>query len=111
MTTTVIDNPDEQRFEIQVDGELAALTEYRLHGSVADFPHTETLEGFQGRGLARELVVGALAVARERGWQVRPFCPYVRKVIAEDPALHDLVPADQRERFDLPPAADDGADA
>jgi len=104
VTDAVIDNPTEGRFEVHVDGEVAAFTEYRLDGDVADFPHTETRSGFEGRGLARTVVTGALAEARRRGWKVRPVCPYVLKVVGEDPTLHDLVPAAERERFGLPPA-------
>jgi hypothetical protein len=38
---------------------------------------------------------------------VLPFCPYVRKVIAENLSQYlDLVPVEERERFDLPSGSD-----
>jgi hypothetical protein len=101
VTTTVRDNPDEARYEIYEDGTLAAITAYRLHGQVADFVHTETFDGFSGRGLAGKLVGEALDDVRTRGWQVRPFCPYVRAFIAKHPEYVDLVPETQRARFEL----------
>lgn len=99
MTIAIADVPERHRYELTVDGMLAALTEYRLHGAVADFVHTETRDGFTGQGLAGQLVGYALDDARRRGWQVRPFCPFVRRYIDEHPSLLDLVPAAERERF------------
>ncbi|HEU5006366.1 MAG TPA: GNAT family N-acetyltransferase, partial [Jatrophihabitantaceae bacterium] len=66
----VRDNADLHRYEITDGDELGAFTEYRLHGTVADFVHTETLSGHEGRGLGSALVREALDDARRRGWQV-----------------------------------------
>jgi predicted GNAT family acetyltransferase len=97
----VRDNADLHRYEITDGDELGAFTEYELHGTVADFVHTETLSGHEGRGLGTTLVRAALDDARRRGWQVRPFCPFVRAFIAKHPDYVELVPADERARFDL----------
>lgn len=97
--TTVQDNPELHRYELFQDGELAALAEYRLHGSVADFVHTETADRFGGQGLATELIREALDDARRRGWQVRPFCPFVRQFIADHHEYRDLVPRSEQARF------------
>lgn len=99
--TSVRDNPDQERYEIYEDGTFAAFAEYRLQGALADFVHTETLDGFTGRGLAGELVTQALDDARKRGWQVRPTCPYVRSFIEKHPEYVDLVPEAERSRFGL----------
>ncbi|MGW7355305.1 GNAT family N-acetyltransferase [Streptomyces sp. NPDC054802] len=106
MTTTVRDNAEQRRYEIH-DGEaLAGFSDYELTGRSIAFTHTETLPEFSGRAMARHLVTGELDDARSRGLAVLPFCPYVRKIIAEDlPAYLDLVPEDDRERFDLPRTA------
>jgi predicted GNAT family acetyltransferase len=101
MTTSVRDNPDSGRYEIYDDGALAAFTEYTVDGTVADFVHTETLDGFTGRGLAGQLVREALDEARSRGWRVRPFCPFVRAFIGKHPEYVDLVPEADRARFGL----------
>lgn len=102
MTTTVRDNAGEHRYEIWEDGTLAGFVVYELDGGFADFVHTETLAGFEGRGLASTLVRDALDDARRRGWQVRPFCPYVRGFIERHGEYLDLVPWDSREMFGLP---------
>ncbi len=99
MAYEVVDNAQRQQYELRVDGDLAALTQYRLHGGVADFVHTETLEQFAHLGLATELVRSALDDVRRRGWKVRPLCPFVRRFIAEHGEYRDLVPATEIASF------------
>lgn len=99
----VIDNTERHRFELQIDGELAAVEVYDLRGDRIALVHTETFPGHEGEGLARKLVEAVLAQVRERGLAVIPECPYVRKVIADDADRYlDLVPAELRKQFDLP---------
>jgi len=102
MSTTVHDNPAESRYEIHDDAQLAGFAVYELTGQRIAFTHTEVDKAFGGRGLAKQLVTEALDDARRRGLAVLPFCPYVRKIIAQNAATYlDLVPAEDRERFDL----------
>ena len=99
---TVRDNPDQSRYEIYEGDELAAFTEYHLHAGVIAFLHTETIDGFGGRGLASQLIRETLDDARRRGLRVQPFCPFVRAFIKKHRDEYvDLVPEDERERFDL----------
>jgi predicted GNAT family acetyltransferase len=101
--SAVTDNTALNRFEILDGDELGAIAEYELRGDVIAFTHTETMPGHEGRGVARRLVTAALADVRSRGLEVLPFCPYVRKVIADHPDEYlDLVPAGARAKFDLP---------
>jgi uncharacterized protein len=101
MTTTVTDDPDRSQFEIEVDGQPVGLTQYHLHRNRAAFLHTEIDPAFGGRGLATTLIQAALDEARTRGWEIEPFCPFVRAFIVKHPDYRDLVPADQWERFGL----------
>jgi hypothetical protein len=100
-TTEVRDNSADRRFEIWADEELAGFTTYVLRSRSISFLHTELEPRFQGRGLGQELVAAALRSARERGLEVLPFCPYVRGFIAKHPEFLDLVPEQDRPRFDL----------
>lgn len=98
----VRDNPKLHRYEITVGGELAGFARYTPRDSGADFTHTEIDDRFEGRGLGGRLIGTALDDARRRGWQIVPTCPFVRAFIAKHPEYLELVPADQRARFDLP---------
>jgi uncharacterized protein len=101
MELQVTDNPQEEQYEIRADGVVAALARYRLHDGVIAFLHTETDPRFRGQGLAGQLVQSSLDAARERHLAVLPYCPYVRRWIAEHPAYADLVPPDKRAVFGL----------
>ncbi|HEU4515517.1 MAG TPA: GNAT family N-acetyltransferase [Nocardioidaceae bacterium] len=102
MTTIVRDNPAESRYEIHEDDRLVGFTEYKLGAGRIAFIHTEVDPTAGGRGLGRQLVREELEDARRRGLAVLPFCPYVRKVIADDPDRYlDLVRTRDRDRFGL----------
>lgn len=102
---TVRDNAAEQRYEIAESDELVGFAEYLFDGETIVFPHTVTLPGNEGRGLARQLVEFALDDARQRQLSVLPQCWYVCKVIADKPGEYlDLVPAHSRPAFNLPAA-------
>jgi predicted GNAT family acetyltransferase len=100
---TVRDVPEHHRYELHDGDQRVGLSTYDLDGDTITFTHTEIDPAFGGRGLGKLLVTAELEDARRRGLAVLPVCPYVRKVIAEDQTAYlDLVPADQRMRFDLP---------
>jgi uncharacterized protein len=100
---TVTDHAEASRFEIIDGDEIGGIAVYELRGHSIAFVHTETLPGHEGRGLAKQLVTFALADARRRGLAVLPECPYVRKVIADNPSEYlDLVPTAARPLFGLP---------
>jgi len=105
---TVTDHTEASRFEILDGDDVGGIAVYELRGNAIAFVHTETLPGREGRGLAKQLVTFALADARRRGLAVLPECPYVRKVIADNPGEYlDLVPVRVRAMFGLP--AEDSA--
>jgi uncharacterized protein len=99
---TVKDNPEQARYEIDLDGELAGFAEYARQDGRITFTHTEVGQAYAGRGLARDLVRFALEDARAQELEVVPLCAYVRKVIADDPERYaGLVPEAERPRFGL----------
>jgi len=103
LTVTVRDVPERHRYEIRDGEQRVGLSTYKLTDNTITFIHTEVDPAFGGRGLAKQLVEFELDDARRRGLAVLPSCPYVRKVIAENPTTYlDLVPAAERARFELP---------
>ena len=101
MTTTVADNPASSRFEITIDGELAGFVDYRKDGDEYAIPHTRVFTQFEGHGVGSELVRGSLAEIAERGGTALPYCPFVPKVIRDNPEFLELVPKEQRDTFGL----------
>ncbi len=94
MTVEVRDNPDEARYEIRADGELAGFAQYRLHAGQITFFHTEISPEHEGAGLGGQLARGALDDARARGLAVVPVCPFIADYIAHhrDEYLDLVVP-------------------
>src|SRR4051794_34304754 len=100
---TVVDNPEQRRFEIRVDDEVAGFTEYHDHGTRRAFLHTEIDPAYEGQGLGSTLVAGALDEARASGRDVLPYCPFVRRFIVRHPDDYlGLVPEADRPTFELP---------
>ncbi len=85
MTTEVHHTPDEGRYEITVDGELAGFVQYRDEGQRRIFPHTEIEPRFEKRGLGKEVVAHAIAKTREAGLEIVPLCPFVRAYVEANP--------------------------
>lgn len=78
---TVADAPQEDRYEIRVDGELAGFTQYFRHRGVITFIHTEILPEYEGQGLGSQLVRQALDDVRAAGGTVVARCPFVKSFI------------------------------
>ena len=90
---TVTDRPEQLRYEIEVDGELAGFLLYRREPGVLELVHTDVDPKWEGKGVGAALVQGALDDVRARGLKVRPFCPFVRAYIRRHPEYEDLVVA------------------
>jgi uncharacterized protein len=90
----VEDNPDRTRFEAYLDGELAAFVAYTAGSDPVELTHTETLEAYQGMGVASRLVAGALEQLRAAGRQVQPSCPYVASFLRNHPEYADVTQRD-----------------
>lgn len=101
MAADVTDNQELERFEIHVDGELAGFAPYQTKRGIIAFMHTEILPGFQGRGLAGQLIGSALDAAAAADMDVLPFCPFVLSHIEKHRQYLALVPSDLRAKFDL----------
>lgn len=101
MELRVADNPDQSRYEILADGEIAGFIDYKLSHKDIAFLHTETDERFRGKGMASRLVQASLDSVTERGLELLPYCPYVRRWLGEHPDYVKLVPAARRPEFSL----------
>jgi predicted GNAT family acetyltransferase len=78
------------RFELDVDGAVA-FADYRLAGDRVIITHTETPPSLRGRGIASELVKGALELIRADGFKVVAGCSFVVDYLEQHPEVADLV--------------------
>ncbi len=86
----VRDNKTRQRFELDVEGELA-FANYRPTPQAIIITHTETPRALRGRGIASELVKGALEMIRADGHKVIAGCGFVVDYLNKHPEYRDLV--------------------
>ena len=87
--TTVRDNKSQHRFELDVEGGLA-FANYRLSPQAVVITHTETPRALRGRGLASELVKGALELIRADGLKVVAGCGFVVDYLRKHPEYADI---------------------
>jgi uncharacterized protein len=86
----VTNNPDEHRFELTVEGHIAAAY-YRISDGVITFAHTEVPAELGGKGLGSKLIRGALDQVRSDGLKVIAQCPFVKSFIDKHADYQDLL--------------------
>jgi hypothetical protein len=85
----VRDNRQLQRFELEVDGEVA-FAEYRRQPGRLVIPHVEAPPILRGTGAAGRLMQGVMEAARAEQVKVLPLCPYARAWMQRHPEYKDL---------------------
>jgi predicted GNAT family acetyltransferase len=86
----VRDNKALSRFELDV-GDTVAFANYRLAPSAVIITHTETPRSLRGRGIASELVKGALELIRADGHRVIAGCGFVVDYLRKHPEYAGMV--------------------
>jgi uncharacterized protein len=86
----VRDNKSLGRFELDVEGTVA-FANYRVAPGTVIITHTETPRSLRGRGIASELVRGALEMIRADGLKVVAGCSFVVDYLQNHPEFADLV--------------------
>ncbi len=90
MNNVVSDNPARHRYELAVDGHIAA-TYYAVADGVITFIHTEVPPELGGKGIASKLIRGALDQVRAEGLKVIAQCPFVKAFIDKHADYQDLL--------------------
>ena len=86
----VTDRPERNRYEIEVDDDVAFLTYRRNEGKLL-LSHTEVPVSLRGRGLGQVLARHAMDEARRTGEHVIVKCPFVTAWLQRHPEYDDLV--------------------
>ncbi len=100
-TADVRHDPARHRFEIFVDGTLAGYLDYEPEDDTFALTHTKVFPEFEGHGVGHSLVVEALKQIRDLGGQVLPYCPFIPRVLLDNPEFIDLVPNQAQPQFGL----------
>jgi predicted GNAT family acetyltransferase len=86
----VTDNAAESRYELAIGDQIAFASYRRLPGRVV-ITHTETPRALRGRGIASQLVKGALNLIRADGDKVVPGCGFVADYLEQHQEDADLL--------------------
>ena len=97
----VRDVPDEGRFEAVRDGQVVGHIGYRRTPRGYALLHTEVDPAAEGSGVGSALARGTLDSLRDNGFEVLPYCPFVKGWIARHDEYLPLVPEAQRAAFGL----------
>lgn len=89
----LIDNTEQNRFEIHIDGHIAFedyefFTTSQGEKAIA-YLHTEVAKELSGRGIASYLIKSILDDAAAKHLRVKPICPYVRAYIDKHPEYQE----------------------
>jgi predicted GNAT family acetyltransferase len=90
--TDIVNNKPHHRYELAVDGHIAA-TYYKIDAGVITFIHTEVPPELGGKGIGSKLIQGALDQVRAEGLKVIAQCPFVKAYIDKHPDYADLLQA------------------
>lgn len=88
---TVTHSPQEERYVLTVDGELAGYLDYLDEVDVRLLTHTVVDEAYGGNGYAAQLTKAALDDVRESGKRARAVCPYVANYVEKHPEYASVV--------------------
>ena len=87
---TVINNKDQLRFEVHLDGEYGYV-DYRFYKKNIAFMHTFVPDAFKGKGIASKMAVAALTFAKEQHKKIMLYCPFMSRYVKEHTEYYDLV--------------------
>lgn len=86
------DNGKKGRFILFYDNKEAGEMTYTWAGDdkfIID--HTEVKEEFNGKGLAKELVMAGVEFARGKEVKIIPLCPYAKSRFDRDQEIRDVL--------------------
>lgn len=86
----IVRDTDHDRLEIIIGDQTAFLT-YHLKQNALSLIHTEVPPALRGKRLGDALAGAVLNYARDQGFTVKPYCPFVAGFISRHPEYAGLV--------------------
>ena len=90
MDATVIERPEQNRFELALDGGTA-IAAYQRDGARLVLTHTEVPQALSGQGAGSRLAKGVFDLARASGRKLVLRCPFMAAWAAKHPEYNDIV--------------------
>jgi predicted GNAT family acetyltransferase len=90
MINGVIDRPDQRRFELAVEDDIAAAY-YRLEGNTVVLLHTEVPQRFSGQGVGTRLAEAVFEEIRSSGHKAVVKCPFMSRFATRHPQYAQLI--------------------
>jgi uncharacterized protein len=92
LQTTIVDNVEDGRFEVCIDGQVVGWQPYRRYREHIVLMQTRVDEQWRERGIASALIGGVLDLIRAAGASAIPRCKLTGDYIVHHPEYRDLVP-------------------
>lgn len=82
---------DQQRYVLEIDGEVLGFVKYHEDNDRMVFSHTEVDQSLEGQGMGSLLIRESLDNARQRGKRIVPVCGFVAAYVAKHPRWNDII--------------------
>lgn len=89
-SSTIVDNEDLNRYELQIEGRTAFI-EYIVAKDRIFFTHTEVPSELEGKGIGSRLLLQSLVEVKKKGLGLVPLCPFVAGYLKKYPVWRELV--------------------
>lgn len=93
----VVHNPDRDRFELWVAGDLVGVLGYTtevVNGQkTITILHTVIYDEYTGHGLGTRLMRGAIEYVKDQHARLRPVCTFTKSYLDSHPGVVALAPA------------------
>ncbi|WP_454654630.1 GNAT family N-acetyltransferase [Bosea beijingensis] len=86
----VVENVEQNRFELTLDGGTAIVA-YRRDGERLVLVHTEVPSQFAGQGIGSKLAKGVFELLRASGRKAVVRCEFLKGWVAKHPEYDDVV--------------------
>lgn len=85
-------NDKKAQYYIEEEGETIGFIDYVYSGDkLIIIEHTEVMPGNEGRGLGKKLVGAVVDMAREKGLEIMPLCPFANAIFKRTDEYNDVL--------------------
>ena len=88
---SIVFEEENKRSAAYLNGKQIGECEYSDSGTKWIINHTGVRPEFEGRGIAKKLVLKVIEAARERGVKIVPLCSYARKLMTGKEEYQDVM--------------------